>query len=686
MNSAFGRVIGIGLLVMAGAAGPAAAAQTPPQDSPPNILFILSDDHAYQAVSAYGSGLNRTPQIDRLAQEGMLFRNCWVTNSLCGPSRASILTGKYSHRNGFYSNSGDRFDGSQQTFPKLLQKAGYQTAIVGKWHLETDPTGFDYWHILPGQGQYYNPPMIDNGQRVKHTGYVTDIITDLALGWLEKRDPKKPFLLMCHHKAPHREWEPALRHLHLYDHVTFPEPETLFDDYSGRGIAEHTEDMTIAKTMTERDLKLVAPRDLNPEQRKEWDAAYDPLNDAFRKANLQGKDLVRWKYQRYMKEYLSTIAAIDENVGRILKYLDQSGLAKNTIVVYASDQGFFLGEHGWFDKRWIFAESLRTPLLVRWPGVTPPGSKNGDIVSNLDFGETFLDAAGLGVPPDMQGRSFKPMLAGQKAPEDWRKSFYYHYYEHPGPHNVRAHYGVVTERHKLVHFYGDIDEWELFDLQKDPHEMKSVFADPVYAETALDLKKELSRLQKDLGETDPEVPLAELLRRRSKRPPGKLELVLELEARDEKERKDLDPSGKPISVGAWCTPNGSEGVLLAQGGAAMGYTLYLKDGQPHFGVRNGGTLKEVVGKEKLPPGQAVHLVGVLDENLELHLYVNGEEAGKALGHFLAGKPADPLTIGRDGGSPVGDYEAPFPFLGELRDIRIYWGSLDLPALRKWAGR
>jgi arylsulfatase A-like enzyme len=656
-------------------------------DGPPNILFILSDDHAYQAVGAYGSKFNKTPHIDRLAREGMLFRNCWVTNSLCGPSRAAILTGKYSHRNGFYSNSGDRFDGSQQTFPKLLQKAGYQTAIVGKWHLETDPTGFDYWHILPGQGQYYNPPMIDNGQRVKHTGYVTDVITDLSLGWLEgKRDPKKPFLLMCQNKAPHREWEPALRHLHLYDNVTFPEPDTLFDDYSGRGTAEHTQDMTIAKTMNDRDLKLVPPRDLNPEQRKEWDAAYEPLNEAFRKANLQGKDLVRWKYQRYMKEYLSTVAAIDENVGRILKYLDDTGLAKNTIVVYSSDQGFFLGEHGWFDKRWIFAESLRAPLLVRWPGVTPPGTENGAIVSNLDFAETFLDAAGLAVPPDMQGRSFRPILAGAKAPEDWRTSFYYHYYEHPGPHNVRAHYGVVTERHKLVHFYGDIDEWELFDLRTDPHEMKSVFSDAAYADAVRDLKKELARLQHDLGDTDPEVPLAELLRRRSRRPPGKLELVLQLDSRDEKERKDLDPSGKPLTVGAWCTPKGVDGVILAQGGASMGYTLYLKGGQPHFGVRNGGTLKEVVGKEKVELHRPVHLAGILDENLELHLYVNGEEAGRGLGHFMAGKPADPLTIGRDGGSPVGEYESPLAFEGELKDIRIYWGGLDLPSLRKWATR
>jgi arylsulfatase A-like enzyme len=677
------RMLWLGLVSAWTAAGSVSRASS--VESPPNIVFILSDDHAYQAVGAYGSKLNATPNIDRLAREGMLFRNCWVTNSLCGPSRAAILTGKYSHRNGFYSNSGDRFDGAQQTFPKLLQQAGYQTAIVGKWHLESDPTGFDYWHILPGQGQYYNPPMIDNGQRIRHTGYVTDLITDLSLAWLEKkRDPKKPFLLMCQNKAPHREWEPALRHLHLFDHVTFPEPETLFDDYSGRGTAEHTQDMTIAKTMNDRDLKLVPPRDLNPEQRKEWDAAYEPQNEAFRKANLQGKDLVRWKYQRYMKEYLGTIAAVDENVGRILKYLDDTGLAKNTIVVYSSDQGFFLGEHGWFDKRWIFAESLRAPLLVRWPGVTPSGSENGAIVSNLDFAQTFLDAAGLPIPPDMQGRSFRPLLSGQKTPDDWRKSFYYHYYEHPGPHNVRAHYGVVTERHKLVHFYGDIDEWELFDLRADPREMKSVFADPAYATEVREMKQELARLQLNLGDTDPEVPLAELLRRASRRPPGKVDLVLQLGSKDDQERRDLDPAGKPITVGAWCTPAEGDGVVLAQGGASTGYTLYLKGGQPHFGVRSGGTLKEAVGQGKLTLGMKVHLAGILDENLELHLYVNGKEVARGRGHFLSGKPADPLTIGRDGGSAVGEYDPPLPFQGELKDIRIYWGGLGLPELRKWA--
>ena len=467
--------------------------------TPPNIVFIFADDHAYQAVSAYGYGFNQTPNIDRLGREGMRFDRCLVTNSLCGPSRASVLTGKYSHLNGFYNNTNSRFDGAQVTMPKLLHAAGYQTAVIGKWHLESDPTGFDYWHILPGQGQYYNPPMIENGQRVKHDGYVTDIITDLSLDWLKKqRDPARPFLLMCHHKAPHREWEPAIKNLALFDGVKFPEPPTLFDDYSGRGKGEREQDMQIAHTMTNRDLKLVPPPALNAEQLKTWNAYYEPRNEEFRKLKLEGRDLVRWKYQRYLHDYLACIASVDESVGKVLDYLHESGLEQNTIVVYSSDQGFFLGEHGWFDKRWIFEESLRAPLLIRWPGVTKPGGVNHDIVSNLDFAETFLDAAGQPIPAEMQGRSLLPVLKGQ-TPADWRKGFYYHYYEHPGPHNVPRQYGVITERYKLVRFYEpEYDYWELFDLKNDPHELQSVYNDPAYAAAQSDLHKELDRLRTDL--------------------------------------------------------------------------------------------------------------------------------------------------------------------------------------------
>jgi arylsulfatase A-like enzyme len=470
----------------------------------PNILFIFADDHAYQAISAYDDKrrLIETPNIDRLAKEGMRFDRCLVPNSICGPSRASILTGKYSHLNGFYNNSNSRFDGSQQTFPKLLQAAGYQTAVIGKWHLGSDPTGFDHWQILPGQGIYYNPPMIRNGQRVRTDGYVTDIITDLSLDWLKLRDKSKPFLLMCQHKAPHREWSPALRHLgHDHDRK-YPEPETLFDDYSGRGLAVRDQDMTIEKTFRPLDEKLAPPPGINPEQLKIWNAYYEPRNEAFRKANLSGKDLVRWRYNRYMHDYLGCIKAVDEGVGRVLDYLKQEGLEKDTLVIYAADQGFYLGEHGWFDKRWIFEESLRTPFLARWPGVVKPHRVNQDIVSILDFTSTFLDAAHLAIPADLQGHSLLPLFAGT-TPKDWPKSFYYHYYEFPVPHHVRPHYGVVTDRYKLVHFYKpDVDYWELYDNQKDPLELKNFFDDPHYAKTVAELRLELARLRKELKVPD----------------------------------------------------------------------------------------------------------------------------------------------------------------------------------------
>jgi len=519
----------------AGATRRSVAAERGQTDHPqrPNILFVYCDDHAYQAisayqsVSAYGLKLNETPNIDRLAREGMRFDNCYVTNSICGPCRAVIQTGKYSHLNGFSCN-GNRFDGTQQTFPKLLQKAGYQTAVIGKWHLgeHMTPQGYDYSEVLIGQGPYYNPPMLRGGQRAQHTGYTTNIITDLALDWLKnQRDSEKPFMLMYQHKAPHRSWEPGPRWLTMYDDVTIPEPDTLFDDYSGRGTPARTQDMSIAKTMNDRDLKLVPPRNLTPEQSEAWNKAYDPKNEAFRQANLQGKDLVRWKYQRYMKDYLRCIAAVDDNLGRVLKYLDDAGLADNTVVIYSSDQSFYLGEHGWFDKRWIYQESLRTPLIVRWPGVVRPGGTNVDIVSNLDFAETFLDLAGVEVPDDMQGRSLVPILQGQ-TPADWRKSFYYQYYEYPAVHSVRRHYGVTDARHKLIHFYPNpwdpdpIDEWELYDLGSDPKELKSVYGDPSYAEVQKRLEGELARLRRELKVPEQDPP--ESARRpRRKRPARK---------------------------------------------------------------------------------------------------------------------------------------------------------------------
>ena len=488
----------------------------------PNILFIFSDDHAYQALSAYGHGLNHTPNIDRLAREGMLFRSALVTNSICAPSRAVILTGKYSHRNTVLNNR-DVFDGAQQTFPKLLQKAGYQTAIVGKWHLKSEPQGFDYWEVLPGQGHYYNPDFLTPNGDVHYEGYVTDITTDLALQWLsEKRDKSKPFMLMFQHKAPHRNWMPAPQHLSLFDGMKMPEPVNLFDDYEHRASPARKQEMEIDRHMNfGADLKIAPPEGSNeyrayegnigrltPEQRKMWDAVYEPKNAAFKAANLQGRELVRWKYQRYIKDYLRSVQSVDDNVGRVLRWLDAQGLAENTVVIYNSDQGFYLGEHGWFDKRWMYEESLRTPLLARWPGVIQAGSENRDLVSNVDLTETFLELAGVGVPDDMQGRSLVPLFKGM-TPSDWRTSFYYRYYEGPpmqAPHNVARHEGVRTDRYKLIHYYMD-NEWELFDLEKDPREMHSFYGDPAYAEILAHLKLELERLRKELGvpEKDPDL-------------------------------------------------------------------------------------------------------------------------------------------------------------------------------------
>jgi len=465
----------------------------------PNIIFVFTDDHAAHAISAYGSRINKTPHMDRLAQEGMLFNKCYVSNSICGPSRAVIQTGKYNHLNGYWRN-GLTFDGSQQTFPKLLRKAGYTTAVIGKWHLRSTPTGFDYFDVLIGQGPYYNPPMKTTdaeGEVVtrRHTGYTTDIITDKALAWLKSdRDEKKPFMLMYQHKAPHRNWQPGPKYLNMFDDVTIPEPETLYDDYNGRTSAASKQAMTVARHLNPNDLKLNAgPRNLTPAQKKTWDTAYGPKNEAFRKANLTGKALIQWKYQRYIKDYLRCVQSVDDNLGRVLDYLDESGLAKNTIVIYSSDQGWYLGDHGWYDKRWMYEESLIMPLLVRWPGVVKPGSVNTDIVSNLDFAETFLDIAGVKIPKDMQGASLVPLLKG-RTPKNWRTHFYYHYYEFPGAHNVARHYGVTNGRQKLIYFYQN-DEWELFDLKKDPNELTSVHGDSDYAKVQRDLLAELKRLR-----------------------------------------------------------------------------------------------------------------------------------------------------------------------------------------------
>ncbi|MDF1657668.1 MAG: sulfatase [Verrucomicrobiales bacterium] len=484
----------------------------------PNIVFVFSDDHATQAISAYGGPLAEiapTPHLDAIAAEGMLFRRCMVTNSICGPSRATILTGKYSHKNGFFQNEHTRFDGSQETFPKLLQKAGYETALIGKWHLASDPTGFDHWDILPGQGSYYNPDFINPDGKYRVEGYVSEVVTEKAKDWLKtERDPEKPFILMVQHKAPHRAWEPAPKYLSAFDEVTIPEPDTLFDDYSGRGTAARDQDMSISKTMTMRDLKLknldetgqfierVYNR-MTPVQQAEWDAAYEEKNQAFAEAKLEGDELIRWKYQRYLKDYLRCIKSVDDSIGELQEFLEGAGLAENTVFIYSSDQGFYLGEHGWFDKRFMFDESYRTPLLVRWPGVVEAGSVNSDLVSNLDFAQTFLDIAGVENPAGMQGASLVPILKSG-TPDDWRSSHYYHYYEYPGWHMVHRHEGVYDGRYKLMNFY-DLGEWELYDMETDPQELVNQYENPEYAEVRAGLHEELTRLREQYEVPENEV-------------------------------------------------------------------------------------------------------------------------------------------------------------------------------------
>jgi len=484
----------------------------------PNIVYIMTDDHAAQAIGSYGSVINRTPNIDRLAREGMRFENCFCTNSICAPSRAVLLTGKYSHLNGQIDNRGE-FDGTQMTFPKLLQEEGYETAMIGKWHLRSAPTGFDYWNVLPGQGNYYNPDFIEMGERKNFKGYVTDLITDFSLNWLKSRDQEKPFCLLLHHKAPHRNWMPDEKHLSMYDGTDIPQPETFYDDYSTRSDAARQQEMSITGHMNyawdlkilgmskseeedwgEKSLKRQLER-LTPEQLSAWNSAYDPKNEAFRKANLKGKALDNWKYQRYIKDYLRCIASVDDNIGRVLDYLDEAGFSENTIVVYTSDQGFYLGEHGWFDKRFMYEESLRMPLLIRYPKEVKEGTVNSDLVQNLDFAETFLDFGGAQVPEEMQGCSLRPVLQGT-APGDWRESIYYHYYEYPAVHSVKRHYGIRTQRYKLIHFYHDIDAWELYDLKQDPNELNNLYDNPDYSEIVGDLKKELTALREKYGDTD----------------------------------------------------------------------------------------------------------------------------------------------------------------------------------------
>lgn len=482
------------------------------QIKPPNIIFIMSDDHGAQAISAYGHELSQlapTPNIDRLAKNGVMFKNAFCTNSICGPSRAVILTGKHSHINGFRMN-GDRFDGNQATLPKYLQEIGYQTAIVGKWHLHGKPQGFNYWDILNDQGNYYNPEFIKGSDTTVVKGYATDIITKKGLDWLkQKEDTTQPFFLMVHHKAPHRNWMPALRHANLYDSIQFPLPDTYFQHFENQQAAKEQK-QTIYEDMYEgHDLKMSAaygstalahnpwPKDfdrMSTGQRKTWDNAYLHKNNAFYNADLHGKELATWKGQRYLQDYLATIASVDEGVGEILDYLEETGLDQNTLVIYTSDQGFYLGERGWFDKRFMYEESLRMPLLAQLPGRIKPGTITDAMVQNLDFAPTLLDlAGGTQYTKEMQGKSFKTVLDGTEA--DFKEGIYYHYYDYPAFHMVKKQYGIRTKRYKLIHFYDDIDAWEFYDLEKDPKELYNAIYDEGYKATITTMHQKLDSLQ-----------------------------------------------------------------------------------------------------------------------------------------------------------------------------------------------
>lgn len=482
--------------------------------SRPNILLIVSDDHAYQAISAYGGKLMQTPAIDRIAKEGMLFKKAYVTNSICGPSRAVILTGKYSHKNGFKDNENSSFDGSQNSFIKELQSAGYQTAWVGKWHLETKPQGFDFWKILPGQGQYYNPDFINmDSTRVQMEGYVSNLVEDLAEDWLAKRDPSKPFCLVVGHKATHRTWIPDTVDMGRFENLTFPLPPNFYDKYEGREAAR-VQDMTIEKTMIMGyDLKMYpdeikdgAITRMNAAQRAKFDAHYGPIYADLKSRNLSGRALTEWKFQRYLRDYLSTAASLDRNIGRMLDFLDKKDLSKNTLVIYMSDQGFYMGEHGWFDKRFMYEESFRTPMVARFPGVIRPGSVNNEFVMNLDIGPTLLEVAGVPVPKDMQGVSFLQQL--KKPGTRGRDAMYYHYYEN-GEHSVSPHFGVRTAQYKLIRFYKRITGWELYDLKKDPGEMNNLYGKKGYEAITQKMKQQLMTLIDQYEDDDAKKVLAD---------------------------------------------------------------------------------------------------------------------------------------------------------------------------------
>lgn len=486
------------------------------EQSQPNIIFIMSDDHAYQAISAYDGSLNHTPNIDRIAEEGAIFTHGYVTNSICAPSRAVMLTGKHSFVNGKVDNL-QAFNWDQDNFAKQLQKAGYETAMIGKIHINGLPQGFDYSNVLPGQGEYYNPDFIENGVKKRYHGYCTHVTTDIAMDWLKnKRDPNKPFLMLYHQKAPHRTWMPEKKYLDLFKDKVFTPPANFFDNYENRpvaaehemGIFEHMDLVYDLKMLDEEgDIKTKYRRmgqrrydRMDSTQRAAWDAHYKPIIEEFKSLNLEGEELALWKFNRYMHDYLATIQSVDDGVGQVLDYLDEAGMAENTIVVYTSDQGFYLGEHGWFDKRFMYEESFRTPMLMRYPKEIKPGTVVDELIQNLDFAPTFLDYANTAIPEDIQGESFRKVVS--KESSEWRDAIYYTYYEYPGEHNVQRHHGVRTDRYKLIHFYYDSDTWELYDLKEDPSEMNNLYNNPDYAGVQEDMHKKLIEIRAKYGDSD----------------------------------------------------------------------------------------------------------------------------------------------------------------------------------------
>ena len=528
----------------------------------PNIVYIMCDDHAFQCISAYGSPISKlapTPNIDRIAERGMRFDRAFVENSLSTPSRACLMTGLYSNQNG-QRQLGEGIDTTRTFFTEQLQQAGYQTAVVGKWHMGCDPKGFDYYHIYNDQGQYYNPQYRGtdtDGKYIVEEGYSTDLTTDHALSFIEHRDASKPFCLLLHHKAPHRNWLANTKYFGMYDNVTFPMPETFYDDYETRGSAVRTQKMSVTKDMRwEQDFKVPEMLDtanadswdsylslmnevnrMNPEQRIAWGKYYFPRNRRLLEARMTGKELDEWKYQNYIRDYMSVIKSVDESVGRVLDYLDSHGLTDNTIIVYTSDQGFYMGEHGWFDKRFMYEESLRTPLLIAYPGHIQPGSVCNKLVQNIDYAPTFLDLAGISKPKELPGRSLTPLFKAGDKVKGWRNSIYYHYYDYPTYHMVRKHDGVRTDRYKLIHFYGAggldavkenkyqrqpgtrehgcmtyltslgyfepkdsaVNYNELYDLQADPHELNNLYGKPGYEKITKQLQKQLTDYRKSIG-------------------------------------------------------------------------------------------------------------------------------------------------------------------------------------------